>query len=349
MYSSPAKPLSSPLRLLAFDTSTELMSVAVCGPAGVFSSEAEGGAQASVRLIPDILALLDQAGCSLKQLDAIAFGRGPGAFTGLRAACSVAQGLAFGADKPVLPIDSLLAVAQDALMRSGHPPDAPASVWVAMDARMSEIYAAQYRFDPLPLSHSLPHSPVHSLAHPSSSPNPSPSPLLQAAPTAASAGGRWHVVVPPVLTTAAELAVRWAAEPPTWVAGSALLPFGDVWGMFQTEPSRWVSGARPRALAMLPLAESLWGDGGAVDAALALPVYVRDKVAQTTAERDAARALKEAAPKTAPEITPEAAQAVAQATAPDSTQAVTPGAAPDAAQERAQDDGQETAAVRASA
>lgn len=330
MCSSPAKPLSSPLRLLAFDTSTELMSVAVCGPAGVFSSEAEGGAQASVRLIPDILALLDQAGCSLKQLDAIAFGRGPGAFTGLRAACSVAQGLAFGADKPVLPIDSLLAVAQDALMRSGHPPDAPASVWVAMDARMNEIYAAQYRFDPLQVPLPRSHSLVHSLA-----------------------GGRWHVVVPPVLTTATELAVRWAAEPPTWVAGSALLPFGDVWGVFQTEPSRWVSGARPRALAMLPLAESLWGDGGAVDAALALPVYVRDKVAQTTTERDAARALKEAAPKTAPEITPkitlEAAQATAQATAPDPTQAVVQGAAPDAAQERAQDDGKEAAAVRAPA
>src|SRR5437763_14596303 len=114
--------------LLAFDTATERMSIALNARGKTWTREGDGGAQASATLIPAILALLAQAGVALRELDAIAFGRGPGAFTGLRTACSVAQGLAFGANKPVLAIDTLLAVAEDA--RAGH--NAPGSVWVAM-------------------------------------------------------------------------------------------------------------------------------------------------------------------------------------------------------------------------
>src|SRR5205809_5713118 len=129
-------------RLLAFDTATERMSIALGAAGRVWTHEADGGAQASATLIPAILGLLAQAQLPLHELDAIAFGRGPGAFTGLRTACSVAQGLAFGAGKPVLPIDTLLAVAEDA--RAG---DAPQSIWVANDARMNEVYAAHYAFN----------------------------------------------------------------------------------------------------------------------------------------------------------------------------------------------------------
>src|SRR5437763_8038912 len=129
-------------RLLAFDTATERMSIALGAAGRVWTHEADGGAQASATLIPAILGLLAQAQLSLHELDAIAFGRGPGAFTGLRTACSVAQGLAFGAGKPVLPLDSLLLVAEDALAQ------APANdCWVAMDARMDQVYAARYRWD----------------------------------------------------------------------------------------------------------------------------------------------------------------------------------------------------------
>ena len=233
--------------LLVFDTATEHLSIAVAAHGRVLTHESAGGAQASATLIPAILALLAKAGVTLRELDAIAFGRGPGAFTGLRTACSVAQGLAFGANKPVLPIDTLQAVAEDA--RAGRE---ALRVWVAMDARMDEIYAAQYEF----------------------------------------ADAAWSVVDAPMLITPAALNERWQVQPPQFVAGSALAAFGArlVFGDAALAPE-----ARPRAGAMLPLARALWARGGAVDAAHALPLYLRDKVAQTTLERDAARAAKEAA------------------------------------------------------
>src|SRR5690349_14531885 len=102
-------------RLLAFDTSTEAMAIALVLPdGGIRAVDAAGGTLASAQLVPEIMGLLADAGCTLQQLDAIAFGRGPGAFTGLRTACSVAQGLALGAGKPVLAIDSLMLVAEQA-------------------------------------------------------------------------------------------------------------------------------------------------------------------------------------------------------------------------------------------
>ena len=106
-------------RLLAFDTSTQALSIALVLPGEVLVFDGEGGAAASSQLISRAQEMLAQAGLSWARLDAIAFGRGPGAFTGLRTACSVAQGLALGADRPVLPVDSLMVVAQDACMSQG--------------------------------------------------------------------------------------------------------------------------------------------------------------------------------------------------------------------------------------
>jgi len=131
--------------LLAFDTSTDVMSLALLRDGVISVREGEGGAQASMHLIPDALRLLGDAACPLSEIDAVAFGRGPGAFTGLRTACSVAQGLAFGAHRPVLPLDSLQLVAEDARAQHPHVSD----WWVAMDARMGEVYAACYCFDGL--------------------------------------------------------------------------------------------------------------------------------------------------------------------------------------------------------
>jgi tRNA threonylcarbamoyladenosine biosynthesis protein TsaB len=239
------------LPLLAFDTATDHMSIALQAHGQVWVHEGVGGAQASATLIREILALLAQAHLSLQDLAAIAFGRGPGAFTGLRTACAVAQGLAFGAGLPVLPMDSLCAVAEDA--RLG---EAPQETWVAMDARMGEIYAACYAFD----------------------------------------GIDWLTLRAPALMTPSALNAVWQVAPPRAVAGSALTVFADQLNV----AGAWCSpAALPRALAMLPLAQRLWNRGGAVDAASALPVYVRDKVAQTTLERAQLRAERDAVALTA--------------------------------------------------
>lgn len=132
------------MKLLAFDTSTEALSVAVtAGPeAAPLLFSGPGGALASATLIPELLRLLEQAGLTLPALDAIVFGCGPGSFTGLRTACAVAQGLAFGASVPVLPVDTLMAVAEEARACCGA-----TQVQAVLDARMDEIYAADYRFD----------------------------------------------------------------------------------------------------------------------------------------------------------------------------------------------------------
>ena len=134
------------MNLLAFDTSTETLSIALAWQAGgqprLLEHTGAGGARASATLIPAIQGLLARAGLAAAQLDAIVFGRGPGSFTGLRTACSVAQGLAYGANVPVLPLDTLLAVAEEARARQGA-----TQVVAVLDARMDEVYAAAYAWE----------------------------------------------------------------------------------------------------------------------------------------------------------------------------------------------------------
>jgi tRNA threonylcarbamoyladenosine biosynthesis protein TsaB len=138
------------MNLLGFDTCTDVMSIAlqreVDGGSRVWQHTSPGGAQASSTLIPAIQQLLREADLRFEELDAIAFGRGPGSFTGLRTACSVAQGLAFGAGVKVLPVDTLLAVAEEARYQSAAD-DASLRVLALLDARMDEVYAAHYEFN----------------------------------------------------------------------------------------------------------------------------------------------------------------------------------------------------------
>ena len=137
------------MNLLAFDTSTDMMSLAVQrtvnGAPQQWLHTGPGGAQTSAHLIPAIQQLMAQAELRFDQLDAIVFGCGPGSFTGLRTACAVAQGLAFGAKVPVLPVDTLLAVAEEARHQQGATPT-PYRVQALLDARMDELYAASYAF-----------------------------------------------------------------------------------------------------------------------------------------------------------------------------------------------------------
>lgn len=136
-------------QLLAIDTSTEVMSVAFSclrdGVPHLWQCQGAAGAQASARMIPAILDLMAEAEMQFADLDAICFGSGPGSFTGLRTACAVAQGLGFGAQVPLLPIDTLLAVAEDARWTTLQN-QTDVTVTALIDARMDEMYAASYSY-----------------------------------------------------------------------------------------------------------------------------------------------------------------------------------------------------------
>ena len=249
------------MNLLAFDTGTERMSIAVSstidGHAHTWQHEALGGSQASTGLIASILDLLQQADLSLAGLDAICFGAGPGSFTGLRTACAVAQGLAFGANVPVLPMDSLLALAQEA--RLCTPTLAASGVVTALlDARMNELYVATYAY----------------------------------------AGDGWTTLQESCLVRPDALGDYLHGLQPMSLDSGQWSLAGNVFGEYATA-LRGVVGvgspytciaAVPTARAMLQLAPAALAQGHAVEAAQALPRYVRDKVAQTTQERVAAKA-----------------------------------------------------------
>lgn len=230
-------------RLLVLDASTEVLHLGLAAGGRHLVRALPGGARASAALLPGLLGLLQEAGTALRQLDAIGCGRGPGAFTGVRAACAVTQGLAFGAALPVLSLGTLLAVAEDARQHG-----AGDDLWAAVDARMGEAYAAHYRHD----------------------------------------GSCWLELAAPALHEPLALALLVAADPARpQPAGSSLVAHADAWA--PVGGPRWPH-AEPRAAALLALAEAAWARGERLDAAQALPVYVRDKVAQTVAERSAARA-----------------------------------------------------------
>ena len=123
------------MKILALDTSTEYCSVALLHEDQVLCDEVRSGQKHSELLLPMVDRLLNDAGVPLENIDGIAFGAGPGSFTGLRIACAVAQGLAFGVGKSVVPVSTLLALAE----ASGAE-----RVVAALDARMSEVYVAAY-------------------------------------------------------------------------------------------------------------------------------------------------------------------------------------------------------------
>lgn len=234
------------MNLLALDCSTDRLSLAVQHEDRVFKYHGSAGAQASATVIDAVLALLVEAELPLASLQAIAFGRGPGAFTGLRTACSVAQGLALGVGLPLLPIDTLLCLAQATASRHTR-------VIAMLDARMGQVYAGAYERQ---------------------------------------ADG-WATLTAPMLCEPQDwfTPIAWNGLPmvlagnATTVHESLLQPLIKACG---TEPvTVW-----PEATAMLPLATLAWQRGQAVPAQDAMPLYVRDDVARTTAERLADKATK---------------------------------------------------------
>ncbi len=238
---------SSPV-LFALDTATDRVHLALVAGAQTWVADLPGGAQASSSLLPAVQDLLAQSLRTWSEVDAIGFGSGPGAFTGLRTACSTAQGLALGLDCPVIAIDTLMAVAEDA--RASDPTAWAVGdvVWVLQDARMDELYVAAYAWQ---------------------------------------APG-WQAVQAPQLWALSEPGQRWAQQAPAHLAGSGLQAYPDAFASVAAG-LRWLHAA-PRGAALAELARQAWAKQDVLDAALALPRYVRDKVAQTTAERMAARA-----------------------------------------------------------
>jgi len=261
----PARPF---MKLLALDTSTEQLSIAVLCGDRVWCHRGTGGAQASTHLIPGVLELLAQASLSLSELDALVVGRGPGSFTGLRTAVAVVQGLAYGASRPVLGLDTLLALAPPVLAQ-----DSTAQrVLAVLDARMQQVYAAAYE--------------ARTSVDPTSP--------------------EWHTVMPPGLYDPSDLTlpVAWRDDPAVWVAGNSSALLGDAPGVLHTSDGlpRRVLSCLPDAQALLQLAPAALARGEAVAAHSLLPLYLRDKVALTTAEREAlkAHALPSASSSTPP-------------------------------------------------
>jgi tRNA threonylcarbamoyladenosine biosynthesis protein TsaB len=283
---------------LAFETSTDTLSIAVARDAQTWAHASAGGAQSSAQTLPQTLRLMGEAGLAFADLQAVVFGRGPGAFTGLRTACSVAQGLAFGANVPVLPIDTLLAVAEEARyaravaandaplsqLQNSQSQDLPATqqpltpvtrVLAVLDARMDQVYVAAYECEV----------------------------SADAALFSTNASVPvWRCVQEAELQNPETL--RW---PSAWAAacvtsdgspGSrvpAFIAAGNAWGVYA---GRWPEAftapqitALPTATALLRLAPQAWAQGRAVPPEEALPLYIRDKVAQTTEERLQAKQL----------------------------------------------------------
>jgi len=243
---------------LALETSTDTLSLAVSHGTQTWTHTSAGGALTSTHMIPQTLALLKEAGLALTDLQAVVFGRGPGAFTGLRTACAVAQGLAFGANLPVLPIDTLLAVAEEARAAAAAADTATVTrVLAVMDARMEQVYVAAYEF--------------------------TPNATKAATGDAEHMHGTWCCVQAPELHSPESL--QWPAD---W-SQDGFIAAGNAWPVYA---GRWPAAlnvpqvlALPTAAALLRLAPAAWAAGQAVPPEEALPLYIRDKVAQTTDER----------------------------------------------------------------
>jgi tRNA threonylcarbamoyladenosine biosynthesis protein TsaB len=214
------------MRLLALETATRRLSVALWLDGQVQERDLDSTTGGSEWLLPTARALLADAGVALTDLDGLAFGRGPGAFTGLRLAAGCVQGLAFGLDLPVIGISSLEALAE----ASGE-----SKVYACLDARMHEVYVAAY-LDGI------------------------------------------EVMTPTVVAPAM------APVPP----GDGWVGCGDAFAVYPSDLPRFErtrSGLLPTAVAVARLAAARWSSANRLSAGDAIPMYVRNRVALTTAER----------------------------------------------------------------
>ncbi len=228
------------MNLLALDTSTEFLSLALTKDDRIFTHYQAAGSAASQLVLPQIQVLLDSANIKLKDLDGIAFGAGPGAFTGVRIASGVAQGLGFGANLPVVGINTLTALAET----SGKQ-----KVIVCLDARMGEIYHAAL----------IKQNGIWVEISATKVCKPQDAPTLQ--------GNDW------------------------FGAGSGWAPYAEdltlIYGQnLSLDLPNILEDFTPTAEAILRLAQPVFEAGQAKPAAEAMPIYIRNRVALTTVERE---------------------------------------------------------------
>jgi len=227
---------NTPVNLLAFDTSTEYLSLALLKGDEIFNYDCNAGQTHSQIILPQIQALLDVAGLQLSDMNGIAFGAGPGSFTGVRIAAGVAQGLGFGANLPVVSVCTLLALSQ----ASGAD-----KVIACLDARMGEVYHAAY---------------VH-------------------------IAGEWQCINEPGL---------YKPDAVPAVEGAGWVGAGSGWQTYNEQLSAVYAGQLhsvqpqllPAATAILEIARPIFANGEAKPAGEAMPIYIRNRVALKTAERE---------------------------------------------------------------
>lgn len=224
------------MNLLAFDTSTEYLSLALMQGDKVSTFDVLAGQSHSQLILPQIQTLLSEAGLQLKDLDGLAFGAGPGSFTGVRIAAGVAQGLGLGANLPVVGVCTLMALAQC----SGA-----SKVIACLDARMGEVYHAVY--------------------------------VKNAAV--------WQALCAPGLYKPDAVPV---IEGSGWVgAGSGWQTYAEALGhAYSGQLDNALPELLPTATAILQLAQPIFARGQAQPAGEAMPVYIRNRVALKTAERE---------------------------------------------------------------
>lgn len=224
------------MNLLAFDTSTEFLSIAIARGDALFSFNTLAGQSHSQWILPEIQKLLTSASIQLADLNGLVFGAGPGSFTGVRIAAGVAQGLAYGANLPVTGVCTLMAIAQ----ASGAD-----KVIACLDARMGEVYHAAY----------------------------------------AQQNGVWQPVCAPGLykpdAVPAIAGVGWVGAGSGWQTYAETLS-----AQYDAQLAQVLPQLLPQATAMLQLAQPVFASGDALNAGDAMPIYIRNRVALKTAERE---------------------------------------------------------------
>jgi len=226
------------MTFLALDTSTEHLSLALSAPDGIIARDWHAGQRHAEHTLPYLDTLLQESGIARTQIQGVAYGMGPGSFTGLRIACGLAQGLAFGLGVPLLGVSTLEALA--AQTADGHD-----LAYACLDARMNQVYCAAYR---------------------------------------RTAAG-WEEVIPPTLADPDAVPL-----PPGngWLGlGSGFAAYGAVLQARLGEHIATVQAdAVPRAAQMLQLALPRFAAGAGVAPQDAPLIYLRDKVALKTHERE---------------------------------------------------------------